>query len=92
MSLPPTASIRYTEYKKESKMCNKFGIYSQGCQHPADRLRFATTGGWHFDAGDVWSDEKESVFCTACGRNVTRWFERRSKEISAKLEEVNDGI
>ena len=70
---------------------SKFGIYSQGCRHPDDKLIFDVTGSIRFIAGDVVDDQADHVYCSPCGREVTRWFENRQRELAAHME-VIDGI
>lgn len=60
-------------------MPGKFMLYAQKCQHPADRLAFDVTGSIRFIAGEVVDDQADHVYCRACGRDVTRWYERREQ-------------
>jgi hypothetical protein len=67
-------------------MEGKHGIYSQGCQHPADMLQSSKFGGMKFYGGDLFDTVEEHIYCRACGRDVTREIERRERSVEVVNE------
>ena len=40
------------------------------CQKCGTKMEWRTTGGFHFDCGEVWDDIEEKPVCPNCGMDV----------------------
>lgn len=57
----------------------------RNCTHPDEAVQVAFEGGYHFSAGDVYDDVRETLVCTRCGCEVELMDEAQATEMEAYI-------